>query len=117
MKRFIVEIGTGVDLHGGDVTKAAKKAISNALSHCCLCGLPEILNIYDSEKIKVVIKVGCPKPNELIIDELIKLIPFGEASIDEIVNGGLSTKGMMVESFGKGDDIVIAVVSLTVYVE
>ena len=26
-KRFLVEFGTGVDLHGGNVTKAAQKAL------------------------------------------------------------------------------------------
>ena len=31
-KRFIVEIGTGVDLHGEDVTKAACRAVKDAIS-------------------------------------------------------------------------------------
>lgn len=117
MKRFIVELGTGADLHGGDVTKAAKRAISDAITHSCLCGLTEILNVNDMEKIQVVIKVGCPKPEEVQQDELLKLILFGMASIEEVVNGGFSTKGLHVDSLGEGDQIVIAVVSLSVYVE
>ena len=32
-KRFLVEFGTGVDLHGGNVTKAAQKALRDAISH------------------------------------------------------------------------------------
>ncbi|MGD8844363.1 MAG: Lin0512 family protein [Desulfobacteraceae bacterium] len=31
-KRFIVEIGTGADLHGKDVTKAACRAVKDAIS-------------------------------------------------------------------------------------
>ncbi len=31
-KRYIAEFCTGVDLHGGDVTKAAKKAVRDAVS-------------------------------------------------------------------------------------
>lgn len=117
MKRFIVELGTGADLHGGDVTKATKRAVSDALSHCCLCGITEMLNVSGSDKIHVVIKVGCPKPEEVKQDELLKLIPFGHAKIEEVVNGGLSTRGIHVESLGEGDQIVVAVVSLTVFIE
>ncbi|MBQ1434455.1 MAG: Lin0512 family protein, partial [Clostridia bacterium] len=32
-KRFIIEFGTGVDVHGIDVTKAAQKAVKDAVSH------------------------------------------------------------------------------------
>lgn len=117
MKRFIVELGTGADLHGGDVTKAAKRAISDAMSHGCLCGLVEILNLNAMEKVHVIIKLGCPKPEEIKQDELLKLIPFGKTRIEEIVNGGLSTRGLHLDSLGEGDQIVVAVVSLTVYID
>ena len=39
MKKYIVELGLGSDFHGQDVTKAAKKAAKDAISHSCLCGL------------------------------------------------------------------------------
>ena len=41
MKKYIVELGLGSDFHGQDVTKAAKKAAKDAISHSCLCGLEE----------------------------------------------------------------------------
>ena len=36
-KRFIVELGTGADLHGEDVTEAACRAVKDAISSNCLC--------------------------------------------------------------------------------
>ena len=36
--RYLIEFGQGVDLHGENATKAASKAILNAMSHCCMCG-------------------------------------------------------------------------------
>ena len=45
MGRFIIELGMGADLHGQDVTKAAKKAVEDAISMSCLCGLREVLGI------------------------------------------------------------------------
>ena len=41
-RRFLIEIGTGADLHGGDMTKAAQKAVKDAMSHCCMAGIREI---------------------------------------------------------------------------
>lgn len=116
-KRFIVELGFGVDLHGGDVTKATEKAIKDAISHSCLCGITEIIQLEDLSKMEVKIKVGCPYPEKLNRAQILKQIPFGKATIDEVVTGGLNTTGLSVEALGEGDQIVISVVSLTVYLD
>ena len=39
LQRYIVELGTGADLHGADMTKAARRAVKDAISRSCLCGL------------------------------------------------------------------------------
>ncbi len=40
LKRVILEMGAGNDLHGGDYTKAALRAVQDALHHsaltCCV---------------------------------------------------------------------------------
>ena len=46
-KRFIVEIGTGIDIHGENATKAACRAVKDAVSRSCLCGLLEILELQN----------------------------------------------------------------------
>ena len=45
MKKFIVEFGMGTDFHGQDVTKAARKAVRDAVSRSCLCGLEDVLGL------------------------------------------------------------------------
>ena len=35
-KRVILELGTGNDLHGGDYTKAAVRAVQDAIHHSSL---------------------------------------------------------------------------------
>jgi hypothetical protein len=45
MKRFVIEFGYGIDLHGQDVNNAAAKAVKDAISHSCLSGLVEICGI------------------------------------------------------------------------
>ena len=49
MRRFIVELGMGSDLHGGDVTKAAMRAVRDAVSRSCLCGLFEVAGLKRPE--------------------------------------------------------------------
>ena len=76
-KRFIVEIGTGADLHGEDVTKAACRAVKDAISRSCLCGLVELMGIADLQAIKVDILVACPRPDEVDLEQVKAKRPSG----------------------------------------
>ena len=48
MGRYIIEFGMGTDFHGQDVSKAAAKAVKDAVSRSCLCGLSEVLRLEES---------------------------------------------------------------------
>ena len=69
-KRFIVEIGTGVDLHGEDVTAAACRAVKDAISRSCLCGLVEILALEKLEDVNVDILIATPEPQKVDLDQV-----------------------------------------------
>lgn len=116
LKRYIVEIGTGADLHGGDVTKAAQKAIKDAVSHSCLCGLFDIIGIHDPNQMHIHVKIACPNPEKLDHEAVLSAVPFGTTQL-EAVQGGLSVRGLDLPALGQGDTIVVAVAALTVYVE
>ena len=115
-KRYIVEIGTGADLHGGDVTKAAQRAVKDAISRSCLCGLFDILGIDSPNRMHVAIKLGCPHPEEIRKAEVLQMVPFGTKEL-EVVAGGLGVRGLNLPELGPGDTIVIAVAALTVYID
>ena len=77
-KRIITELGSGADLHGGDMTKAAKRAIEDALRHSSL-------SLFHGLKLKpqdmhVIVKVGAPDPGGVDADELAKLLVNRSAS-------------------------------------
>lgn len=116
LKRFVVEIGTGADLHGGDVTKAAQRAIKDAVSRSCLCGLFEIVGMTDPNQMHIEVKVGCPHPERINREEVLKAVPFGSTRL-EVVPGGLTVRGLELPELGEGDNIVVAVAALTVYVD
>lgn len=111
-KRYIVEFGTGADMHGGDHTTAARRAVKDAVSHCCLCGISEILNKKAGD-MHVDVRIGSTQPDAVDTEAVLKEVPFGTRTIG-VVPGGLSVRGMEVASLGKGDTIVIAVAALTV---
>ncbi|MHC1761108.1 MAG: Lin0512 family protein [Negativicutes bacterium] len=115
-KRYIVELGMGADLHGGNVTKAAQRAVKDAISKSCLCGLFDIIGIDDPNQMHVEIKIGCPNPDALNREELRQAVPFGSVSV-EVVAGGLSVRGLSLPALGEGDTIVMAAAAITVYVE
>ena len=115
-KRYIVELGMGADLHGGNVTKAAQRAVKDAISKSCLCGLFDIVGIDDPNQMYVEIKIGCPNPDALNREELRQAVPFGSVSV-EVVAGGLSVRGLSLPALGEGDTIVMAAAAITVYVD
>lgn len=120
--RFINQIGTGVDQHGhnDDCTNAAIKAIKNAISNNCLCGLSEICNLTeptDLVRISVQVKIGAPYPETIDEKKVLKAIPFGEKSI-EVVKGGLITEGIMIKELGDtSNQIIVCNAAVTVSVK
>jgi uncharacterized protein (TIGR02058 family) len=116
LKRFIVELGTGADLHGGNVTKAAQKAIKDAVSHSCLAGLFDIHGFSDPNDMHIELKIACPYPEKIKREEVIKAVPFGSVDL-EVVSGGLSVRGLYLPQLGEGDSIVVAIAALTVYIK
>jgi uncharacterized protein (TIGR02058 family) len=120
--RFINQIGIGVDQHGhnDDCTNAAIKAIKNAISNNCLCGLSEICNLTeptDLVRMMVQVKIGAPYPETIDKKKVLKAIPFGEKSI-EVVKGGLITEGIMIKELGDtSNQIIVCNAAVTVSVK
>ncbi|MFX1394961.1 MAG: Lin0512 family protein [Promethearchaeota archaeon] len=121
-KRFIIQIGMGVDQHGhdDDCTNAAIKAIKNAISNNCLCGLTDICGLKqpkDLMRMKVHVKIGAPFPKKINEKKLLKAIPFGVKTI-EVEKGGLVAQGIMIKELGDtSDSIIICNAAVTVSVK
>jgi uncharacterized protein (TIGR02058 family) len=74
---FFIEMGTGIDLHGRDVTKAAARAVKDAISCSCLCGLVEVVGLTDLNAMRVDILVGVPHPEQVEEETVMAVVPFG----------------------------------------
>jgi len=111
LNRYVLQIGQGVDQHGhdDDCTKAAIKAIKNAISSNCLCGLADIFNFSkpdDLNRMIVKVKIGAPFLNKINEKKVLKAIPFGVKTL-EIVKGGLIAKGVMIKELGDTSENII----------
>jgi uncharacterized protein (TIGR02058 family) len=121
-KRFIVQIGQGVDQHGhnDDCTHAAIKAIKNAISNNCLAGISEISDIKEAKdlaRMKVHVKIGAPFPDKINKKKVLRAIPFGEKTI-AVVKGGLVAEGIMIPELGDtSDKMIICNAAVTVLIK
>lgn len=108
----------GVDLHGQDVNKAAGKAIKDAISKSCLCGLEEILNVQDMKNdVYANITIAVSDPDKIDKERVAEYLPIGKKSV-KVVQGGLRTSGLYYPKFGDRDDsIEIAIACIEVAVE
>ena len=84
--RVILEMGMGNDLHGKDYTKAAVRAVKDAMHHSSL----HFLKSFDLDRKSIIIhvKIGVQDPKSVNIGEIKKIIPFENAQI-HVEEGGL----------------------------
>lgn len=86
LKRMIVEIGMGTDLTGADYTKAAVRALRDALWHNSLTIADALGQHVDAMQVKVII--GVPKPEKVDKAAVAAVLPHGTGEVD-VVEGGL----------------------------
>jgi uncharacterized protein (TIGR02058 family) len=117
MKRYCIEMGTGIDQHGQDVTKAATKAVKDAVSRVCLSGLGEIVKLGGIGDMVVDVLVACPHPEEVKTEKVLEALPFGTKQI-KVVEGGMSAAVAFAPGLGdKTDQAIVANAAVTVSVD
>lgn len=104
-KASVLEFGMGVDVHGRDATKAACRAVSDAIRHSSLPLLQEVRE--RGGKMLVDVTVAVPDPGSVNIDIVRRELPHGEVTV-RAVSGGLSVPGA---------DTIIACAAITVSIE
>ena len=105
-KRVILEMGTGNDLHGGDYTKAAVRAVVDAIHHS---SLPLIRTLsLDAGAMEVEVTIGVQRPDEVDAERVRAALPHGKVTL-KVVKGGLD-----VPDEEAGDVAVIASAAVAV---
>jgi uncharacterized protein (TIGR02058 family) len=86
LKRMVLEIGMGTDIRGADYTKAAVRALRDALWHNSLpvaaaLGLP-------TDAMQVEVTIGVPRPELVDKAAVLAVLPHGTGTV-AVVEGGL----------------------------
>lgn len=109
LQRFILEMGSGNDLHGEDYTKAAVRAVQDALHHSYL-PMFQSLDI-DRESMHVEVTLGVQKPEKVDKAVIEQQIPYGSVTVNS-VKGGLN-----VDDGEGGSVIVIATAAVAARID
>lgn len=109
LHRAILEMGAGNDLHGGDYTKAAIRAVEDALHHSSLTFIRALK--IDKDTLQVDVTIGVQAPEKVDTEKVKAALPVGQVSV-RAVKGGLDVADEVV-----GDVAVIASAAVEVRIE
>ena len=102
LKPLILEIGTGIDLHGQNATEAARRAVWNAVHQSSIMGLG-LFGPDTSKNMVVEVTIAITRPDEVDEETVLGVLPHGTGKL-KVVQGGLEIEGRE----GSGDFTLIA---------
>jgi len=83
---MVLQIGMGTDIRGADYTKAAVRALRDALWHNSLSVANALGQPADAMQVEVTI--GVPRPDLVDKEEVLAVLPHGTGTV-RVVEGGL----------------------------
>src|SRR5262249_43822493 len=86
MKRMVLELGMGTDIRGADYTKAAVRALRDALWHNSLSIADAVRLPLDSMPVEV--RMGVPHREKVDKEAVLAILPHGTGTVT-VVEGGL----------------------------
>lgn len=107
--RVILELGSGNDLHGSDYTKAALRAVQDALHHSSLAFIRSLK--IDKTRLDVEVTIGVQRPEQVDLEAVRKSLPVGNVTA-RAVKGGLD-----VADPENNDPAVIASAAIAVRID
>ena len=88
--RYVTEMGMGTDVHGGDYTQAAERAVFDAIHHSSLHFFAPLEKTADDMFIDLLI--GVPEPDKVDTERVAAALPYGTVSV-KVRKGGLEIPG------------------------
>ena len=86
LKRIILELGHGNDMHGGDYTKAALRAVQDCIHHSSLPFL-RTLGVAPAD-MQIEVTIGVQQPDKVDKSAVAASLPHGQVTV-KVVKGGL----------------------------
>ena len=85
LKRLVLELGMGTALRSGSYTKAACRAVQNALWHNSLA----LVELFDAGKDSMVItaEIASLNPDQVVCETVAAEFPYGQVSVIAVPGG------------------------------
>ena len=119
-RRYLLENGTGVDLHGKDETKAAQKAVKDAISHSSMIGLGSLFKIDSfaelEEALMVDVTIATPNPEKVDGEAVLSVLPEGKRRIN-IIKGGMLWPPEDLDPVAKSHEVVMVNAIIVVLID
>ncbi len=106
-QRFIIEMGMGNDQYGQDYTKAAARAIEDAIRHSSIPMFDTMGILHD--RMRVQVTIGVQEPDRVDCAALAETLPRGRATVIA-THGGLN-----VTNPDSGNVLVIATAAVEAF--
>lgn len=84
-KRIILEMGSGNDLYGEDYTKAACRAVQDALHHSSIVLFKSLG--FDHRDMRVKVTIGVQMPERVDLEIVKAELPRGRAEVSAVFGG------------------------------
>ena len=104
---YFQQTGMGADLHGANDTKAARRAVNDAIQNNNMLFLRHV-GIKNLDQLLVDVTIASPHPEQIDTDAVATEFPVGTITVST------QCGGMLIDSDVSGDPVLIAVASVTV---
>ncbi len=119
-RRYLLELGTGVDLHGKDETKAAQRAVKDAISHSSMIGLGALFKIDSfaelEDALMVDVTIAAPNPDSVDGEAVLGVLLEGKRRIN-VIQGGMMWPAEDTEEDAKSHEVVMVNAIIVVLID
>ncbi len=119
-RRYLLENGTGVDLHGKDETKDAQRAVKDAISHSSMIGLGALFKLRSfaelEDALMVDVTIAATNPDSVDEEAVLGVLPEGKRRIN-IIKGGMIWPAEDTEEDAKSHDVVMVNAIIVVLID
>lgn len=110
---LLIETGIGVDLTGGDPTKAALRAVEDSIRRVIFPGMQHLLPGNDRANMRVEATIAVPCPEQVDIAAVQAMFPYGTVKVTAVAGGHQQTNGLFDDD-GNECLILVAVAVIAV---
>lgn len=109
-KILFVQLGMGVDLHGQDVTKAAMRAVEDAIRSNSMPGVRAVLPAASIDNMKVNVRLAVPRDADKVDTGQVKsVLPYGRVTVEIVQDGMLTSSGIILPDKQDKNDLIYIV--------